>query len=62
MIPNKKHQIFADEYVLTSDAIASYQKDIDSILSNLQNGSRKIDKSIPQRGYYIYGIFKNNKI
>jgi phage terminase small subunit len=26
MIPNKKHQIFADEYVLTSDAIASYQK------------------------------------
>ena len=26
MIPNKKHQIFADEYVLTSDAIVSYQK------------------------------------
>jgi len=26
MIPNKKHQIFADEYILTSDAIASYQK------------------------------------
>ena len=26
MIPNKKHQIFADEYVLTSDAIKSYQK------------------------------------
>ena len=26
MITNKKHQIFADEYVLTSDAIASYQK------------------------------------
>jgi hypothetical protein len=62
MIPNKKHQIFADEYVLTSDAIKAYQKDIDSILSNLQNGSIKIDKSIPQRGYYIYGIFKNNKI
>jgi len=26
MIPNKKHQIFADEYVLTSDAIKAYQK------------------------------------
>jgi phage terminase small subunit len=26
MIPNKKHQIFADEYILTSDVIASYQK------------------------------------
>ena len=26
MIPNKKHQIFAEEYVLTSDAIVSYQK------------------------------------
>ena len=26
MIANKKHQIFADEYILTSDAIASYQK------------------------------------
>lgn len=26
MIANKKHQIFADEYVLTSDAIVSYQK------------------------------------
>jgi hypothetical protein len=26
MIPNKKHQIFADEYVLTSDAIASISK------------------------------------
>ncbi len=26
MIPNKKHQIFADEYILTNDAIASYQK------------------------------------
>jgi len=28
MIPNKKHQIFADEYILSSDSIASYQKDI----------------------------------
>lgn len=26
MIPNKKHQIFADEYILTSDAVKSYQK------------------------------------
>lgn len=26
MIPNKKHQIFADEYILTNDAIVSYQK------------------------------------
>lgn len=26
MITNKKHQIFADEYILTSDAILSYQK------------------------------------
>jgi len=26
MIPNKKHQIFADEYILSSDSIASYQK------------------------------------
>jgi hypothetical protein len=26
MIPNKKHQIFSDEYVLTSDAIKAYQK------------------------------------
>jgi hypothetical protein len=26
MIPNKKHQIFADEYILTSDAIKAYQK------------------------------------
>ncbi len=26
MITNKKHQIFADEYVLTNDAVASYQK------------------------------------
>lgn len=26
MIPNKKHQIFADEYILTNDAIKSYQK------------------------------------
>lgn len=26
MITNKKHQIFADEYILTADAIASYQK------------------------------------
>ena len=26
MITNKKHQIFADEYILSSDAIASYQK------------------------------------
>ena len=26
MIPNKKHQIFAEEYILTNDAIVSYQK------------------------------------
>ena len=26
MITNKKHQIFADEYILNSDAIVSYQK------------------------------------
>lgn len=26
MITNKKHQIFADEYILTDDAITSYQK------------------------------------
>jgi phage terminase small subunit len=26
MITNKKHQIFADEYILTTDAISSYQK------------------------------------
>jgi hypothetical protein len=26
MIENKKHQIFADEYILTNDAIKSYQK------------------------------------
>jgi hypothetical protein len=26
MIPNKKHQTFADEYILTNDAIVSYQK------------------------------------
>ena len=26
MITNKKHQTFADEYILSSDAIASYQK------------------------------------
>ena len=26
MIPNKKHQVFADEYILTNDAIVSYQK------------------------------------
>jgi phage terminase small subunit len=26
MITNKKHQIFADEYILSSDAIFSYQK------------------------------------
>ena len=26
MIPNKKHQILADEYILTNDAIVSYQK------------------------------------
>ena len=26
MIPNKKHQIFADEYILSNDAIVSYQK------------------------------------
>jgi len=25
-ITNKKHQLFADEYILTNDAIASYQK------------------------------------
>ena len=26
MITNKKHQIFAEEYILTNDAIVSYQK------------------------------------
>ncbi len=26
MIPNKKHQIFADNYIITNDAIVSYQK------------------------------------
>jgi phage terminase small subunit len=26
MITNKKHQIFADEYILTNDAVKSYQK------------------------------------
>ena len=26
MIPNKKHLLFADEYILTNDAIVSYQK------------------------------------
>jgi len=26
MIPNKKHQIFADEYIITNDAVGSYQK------------------------------------
>jgi len=26
MITNKKHQIFADEYILTNDAVISYQK------------------------------------
>jgi len=26
MITNKKHQIFADEYILSNDAVASYQK------------------------------------
>lgn len=26
MITNKKHQIFADEYILSNDAIGSYQK------------------------------------
>ena len=26
MITNKKHQIFAEEYILSNDAIASYQK------------------------------------
>ena len=37
MIPNKKHQIFADEYVLTSDAIVSYQKEMELIaLTNLR--------------------------
>jgi hypothetical protein len=62
MIPNKKHQIFADEYILTNDAIKSYQNDIDIIISNIQKSNANFDKSIPQRGYYIYGIFKNNKI
>ena len=63
MITNKKHIIFADEYILSNgDAIASYQKDIDLIFKKLLYNATIIDKSIPQRGYYVYGIFKNNKI
>ena len=62
MIPNKKHRIFADEYILSNDAIVSYQKEIDLIISDFQNCNTSFNKSIPQRGYYIYGIYKNNKI
>ena len=62
MIPNKKHQIFAENFILTNDAIVSYQKEIDLIISDFQNCNTNFNKSIPQRGYYIYGIYKNNKI
>ena len=61
MIPNKKHQIFADEYIITNDAIVSYQKEIDLIISDFQNCNTNFNKSIPQRGYYIWYIGKGKK-